>query len=334
MTLKSNLFRGSRGLAACEINDSAHFTIGKQGDDVGRIQMALFAIDSLKINRQELLSKIYGQSTAAAVLAFKTKRKIINYAYQKTPDNIVGKMTIAALDREMSVWEATHRGDGGDCIPAIRAARSGFRPQVDFALASSTGTAPQPQPQIRKHTLRIYCSITKKASIENGYPLGQAVQLARDCLSNHGMFLSLEFSSFGFADTIDFDDDQVFLDDQTALLRQASETQRPGFPNILRVIACRMGRNGNYGENFRNRSIGGITFLPFVFLNTQNVDLDGNTLIHEMIHAALPADRAKQHDPENFSVFFGFGRSEQGAPSQTVLKPERAADLSNAFFAI
>jgi hypothetical protein len=33
-------------------------------------------------------------------------------------------------------------------------------------------------------------------------------------------------------------------------------------------------------------------------------------------------------------VFFGFGRSEQGAPAQTVLKPECAADLSNAFFAI
>ena len=105
MVLRSNLFKGSRGLAACEINDAAHFTFGKQGDDVGLIQMALFAIDPLAIDRQELPSKTYGQSTAAAVLAFKSKRKIINHSYQNKPDNIVGKMTIAALDREMSFWE-------------------------------------------------------------------------------------------------------------------------------------------------------------------------------------------------------------------------------------
>jgi hypothetical protein len=333
LALKSNLFKGSRGLAACEINDAAHFTIGKGGDDVGRIQMALFAIDSLKIDRQELLSKTYGQSTASAVLAFKAKRKIINYAYQNKPDNIVGKMTIAALDREMSIWEATHRLPG-DCTPAVRAARTGFHPQINFALSSSAVTAPQPQ--INKHTLRIYCSITKKASVENGYPLGRAVERARDCLSNYGMFLSLELSNIGvrFADTIDFVDDQMFMDDQVVLLRQASETLRPGFPGILRVIACRMGHNNNFGETYRNRSIGGVTFPPFVFLNTQNVSLDVETLIHEMIHAALPAARAKEHDPEDSSVFFRSGRTEQGATSHSALKPERAAALSNAFFAI
>jgi len=181
MALKSNLFKGSRGLAACEINDAAHFTIGKQGDDVGRIQMALYAIDSLKIDRQELLSKTYGRSTAAAVLAFKTKRKIINYAYQNKPDNIVGKMTIAALDREMWVFEGMHRRPG-DCDTAIGAAPTDFHPQVNVALPSSAVTAPQPH--IKRRTLRIYCSITKKASVETGYPLGRAVELARDCLSN------------------------------------------------------------------------------------------------------------------------------------------------------
>lgn len=35
------------------------------------------------------------------MLAFKTKRQIINYRYQNKPDNIVGKMTIAALDQEL-----------------------------------------------------------------------------------------------------------------------------------------------------------------------------------------------------------------------------------------
>ena len=334
MALNSNLFKGSRGLAACEIRDDAHFTVGKQGDDVGLIQMALFAIDSLKIDRQELLSKTYGQSTAAAVLAFKTKRKIINFSYQNKADNIVGKMTIAALDQEMRVWEASHRAIG-DCAAAVPAAPTGVsaHAQLNFAVRSPEVAAPQPK--INKHTLRVYCSITKKASLETGYPLGRAVQLARDCLSNFGMFLSLEFSNtVRFADTIDFVDDQMFLDDQVALLRKASETLRPGFPDILRVIACRMGPNNNFGETYRNRSVGDVTFPPFIFLNTQQVSLDVETLIHEMIHAALPAALAKVHDKEDFSVFFESGRTQQGANNHTTLLPERAAALSNAFFAI
>jgi hypothetical protein len=36
---------------------------------------------------------------------YKTKRRIINYGYQQQADNIVGKMTIARLDREMHQWE-------------------------------------------------------------------------------------------------------------------------------------------------------------------------------------------------------------------------------------
>jgi hypothetical protein len=53
-----------------------------------------------------------------------------------------------------------------------------------------------------------------------------------------------------------------------------------------------------------------------------------------MIHAALPRELAKLHDPETFSVFFKFGRREQGDTNRSVLKPERAVALSNAFFAI
>ena len=100
------------------------------------------------------------------------------------------------------------------------------------------------------------------------------------------------------------------------------------------MIACRMGSNNNFGETYRNRSIGNATFAPFVFLNTQNVSLDVETLIHEMIHAALPAALAKVHDAEDFSVFFSSGRTRQGATSHITLLPERAAALSNAFFAI
>jgi hypothetical protein len=62
------------------------------------------------------------------------------------------------------------------------------------------------------------------------------------------------------------------------------------------------------------------------------VDLDANTLIHEMIHAALPTARTKVHDPENFSVFFPFGHRTGRALADRA-QAERAADLSNAFFA-
>jgi hypothetical protein len=44
-------------------------------------------------------------------LAFKKKRNIINPSYQSQADNIVGKMTIAALDREIFDKEKPRTGD-------------------------------------------------------------------------------------------------------------------------------------------------------------------------------------------------------------------------------
>jgi hypothetical protein len=69
--------------------------------------------------------KRYGPSTAAAVLKFKQKRNIVNRAYQTQADNIVGKMTIAALDNEMLQRER----DQPTIVTATRCrwARSGTR---------------------------------------------------------------------------------------------------------------------------------------------------------------------------------------------------------------
>jgi hypothetical protein len=99
--LRSKLFRGDPKLEACLIRDSAHVTQGALGDHVAKIHAALSTLDGPSIDPDELSTKKYGPSTAAAVLAFKTKRKIINFSYQNQADTIVGKMTIAALDREM-----------------------------------------------------------------------------------------------------------------------------------------------------------------------------------------------------------------------------------------
>lgn len=63
----------------------------------------------MQIEKVETEARRYGPSTARAVLSYKTKRSIINRAYQQTPDAIVGKMTIASLDDEMRRMQYTPR---------------------------------------------------------------------------------------------------------------------------------------------------------------------------------------------------------------------------------
>jgi peptidoglycan hydrolase-like protein with peptidoglycan-binding domain len=105
MPLISRIFRNDRKLEACLISDPAHLTQGATGEHVGKLQTALTILDGAKIEGKEIAAAVYGPSTAAAVLAYKKKRRIINLTYQTQADNIVGKMTIAALDREMVQFE-------------------------------------------------------------------------------------------------------------------------------------------------------------------------------------------------------------------------------------
>jgi hypothetical protein len=101
MPLVSLLFRDSKRLQATLLRDDAHVTPGSRGEFVHKIQVALEDLDGIVIAPTEVTASFYGPSTAAAVLAFKRKRAIINRAYQTSADNIVGKMTIASLDEEM-----------------------------------------------------------------------------------------------------------------------------------------------------------------------------------------------------------------------------------------
>jgi hypothetical protein len=105
MPLTSKLFAGDKALEACLVSDPAHVVPGASGPHVGKIQSALITLGEGVIDRDDISAMRYGASTANAVLAFKTKRGIINRAYQSKPDNIVGKMTIAALDREIATHE-------------------------------------------------------------------------------------------------------------------------------------------------------------------------------------------------------------------------------------
>ena len=338
MTLSSKLFRSDKQLQACEVNDQAHLIVGTKGEHVAKVQMALFALDRANIDRQELLSQLYGPSTAGAVLAFKTRRQIINTSYQSKPDNIVGKMTIARLDREMFVLESANRPTGECKVTPPGAAapiQAGFAAPAAFGLVGAKGVVGAPadkKPQLNR-ALRIYCSITRRAELDTGFPLRAHIEKAKDLLAGFGMTLSLEFTparGTGFGDTINFPFGQVGSE-EIPLLRKASEDTRPGFPSILRVIVCPRSVNEGPGETFRNVSVGGVKFLPFVVLNSTTVSRDTATLLHEMIHASLTGP---DHDGDKFSVFFEFSPTRPESPDRVVLPTSRATSLSKAFFAI
>ncbi|MEZ5805295.1 MAG: hypothetical protein R3E51_17975 [Rhizobiaceae bacterium] len=102
MALTSVLFRECRELQMCAVSHAAHVVPGAKGEHVARIQKALDVLDDAVIDPEEIRTRTYGKSTAAAVLAYKKARSVINRSYQTTADNIVGIMTIAAMDKELN----------------------------------------------------------------------------------------------------------------------------------------------------------------------------------------------------------------------------------------
>lgn len=101
MTLKSNLFAGDAKLETAAASHTGHITPGAVGPHVKKIQAALAVLDGAVIDQGELDAGRYGPSTARAVLEYKKKRDIINRSYQSQADNVVGIMTIKAMDEEL-----------------------------------------------------------------------------------------------------------------------------------------------------------------------------------------------------------------------------------------
>jgi peptidoglycan hydrolase-like protein with peptidoglycan-binding domain len=97
MALRSRLFQGDPKLEAAAVSNSAHIAPGAAGDHVRKIQYAVAKLDEVPVDQDGF----YGPKTAAAVLNFKKARDIINRSYQSQADNIVGIMTIKALDDGM-----------------------------------------------------------------------------------------------------------------------------------------------------------------------------------------------------------------------------------------
>src|SRR5215813_10034828 len=101
MGLRSRMFAGDARLEAAAVSNPAHIVTDAVGEHVSKIQRALILLDDATISTDELRFGRYGRSTAQAVLAYKTKRRIINFSYESQADDIVGIMTMAALDAEM-----------------------------------------------------------------------------------------------------------------------------------------------------------------------------------------------------------------------------------------
>lgn len=104
--LVSAQFRDDDKLQKCLTTPSAHVIPGTRGDHVSLIQGALVKLGAGVISASEISSKLYGPSTANAILRYKgPPRNIINTSYQRAPDNIVGQMTIDRLDADMVEFE-------------------------------------------------------------------------------------------------------------------------------------------------------------------------------------------------------------------------------------
>jgi peptidoglycan hydrolase-like protein with peptidoglycan-binding domain len=142
MSLQSKLLRGDPKLEAAAISNPDHITPGARGDHVAKIQQALNLLDNTAI----AVDGRYGPITAHAVLAYKRKRDIVNRANETQADDIVGKMTMASLDRELVALEndadaCTLTSATPDDVPAPSASR-----RLILAFAAPAGGAPAGAP--------------------------------------------------------------------------------------------------------------------------------------------------------------------------------------------
>ncbi len=145
MALRSFLFRGDAALEKAAVSNPDHILLGAAGPHVGKIQQALIILDDAGIDAAELELETYGQSTAAAVLAYKTARDIVARNRQTQADDIVGIMTMAALDKELL--------DRQEIIkPAITIEACGkttLAPPADVSKVSRLLKRPQRRPPVR-----------------------------------------------------------------------------------------------------------------------------------------------------------------------------------------
>lgn len=105
--LRSDELKDDAKLEACATSPGAHLRMGVHpGPHILKIQLALERLRPTgpSISPAEKSAMSYGATTAAAVLNYKKTHvpPIINSSYQSAPDNIVGQMTIRAIDDDLT----------------------------------------------------------------------------------------------------------------------------------------------------------------------------------------------------------------------------------------
>jgi hypothetical protein len=300
------------------------------GDHVNKIQVALVVLDSANIARGELDLKRYGPSTAAAVLAYKKKRRIINPAYQSQADDIVGKMTIDRLDREMFARERRSRGRPS-CGDEIRGGGAVVKAAAP-TKASRAGLTASP---VRAVTERLPLKTLSMHWQHTAHPAAAAANQALfSLLVQQSIALLMPFnmrlsSNANIAEKIPHTGIvRVNHASADVVRRVAEQVARPN-PKAIRVIVCPF-PDGDPAFAFTSGRGFDPTFQGsvdnYILLNANKRREDRCTLIHEMVHAAtnLGEDR---HDPANTGSIFSVDST------RTLLKPEHALALNQAFFA-
>ena len=324
MPLLSLTLAGNSLLQRCLVSDSAHVTLGSRGDHVGLIQKCVLVLGRENIAANEIRTRTYGPSTAAAVLAYKRDRQIINRAYQTQADNIVGKMTIARLDSEIAKVErtSTHLDrcsqGGGSITPS--------------AIRSSTVGAPLGSSPINlRRSLAVHLQRTDLFTTGAELFALELLARARELLRPHGLTL-VDVPGPGLVGLPvpwpDITVKTLFSPERFAVRKAAIGTMAGAPSTVLRVILCAF----DPIDPINGITDGGL--LPdaaeknvpkFVLINTTGKNPDRGTLLHEMIHASFPG-ASPPHDGDPHSVY-------SVATARDRLSNADAKRLSEAFFA-
>jgi hypothetical protein len=293
--------------------------------------MALLVLDNTSITRGELTTKLYGQSTAAAVLAYKNKRRIINLSYQNQADNIVGKMTIDRLDRDMLAREQRDQGrpSCGDEIRGGGAAFQSSAPPIASRLGVSGTQGQVGQNQFPRKFLSIHWQRTAHpaAAAASATLFSLLVQKAIALLIPFNMQMSSNANAL--TETIPHNGIVRVNHSSADVVRRVAEQISPPNPRSIRVIVCPF-PDGDDAFAFTSGKGFDSTFQAavdnYILINANKRRDDRCTLIHEMVHAAtnLGEDR---HDKDNVGSVFSV------ETTRSLLKREHALALNGAFFA-
>lgn len=314
MALQSQLFRGDSALESCLVNDAAHVVEGTRGPHINKIQRALVLLDGAPIVGSEILDEVYGRSTANAVLAYKRKRGIINRAYQNTADNIVGKMTIASLDKEMTIAE--NRPPLRGCTTDIGGGSSS-KSRVGLALSNSI--------QLQFPPGRLNVAFQEALLAGETIPGSSLrtvllVERATKLLAPFNLALSATFlPTFSHAFTVGEKDEF-----DVRSIRTSAQNASSAAPSSLRVIFCHL-RNTNSTAASHGERTGISGFRNFVLINKDRSHPDNGTLLHEMIHCSNDIFMNDFHDSDQNSVF-------SRGDNRNLLRDEHAKSLNSSFF--